>query len=361
MSEVGSVDLRSGERMAISVVEPPLTEYARRSPDGRLVNWLWGEIKEELISGELRPWLYTPYAVGEIGPELVGSLAYYTSTYNREVGLIQFVETAEEHRSKGIMSALMSVLIEKFNAEGGLALMLCTANPIAGSLYEKHGFWYTIGDGLRYLAPGAEDFEESFFSDNGAARVREATWADLPYASALYNHPEPDWLVKDYLTKAFREMRYESHFVKVLRRIEDGRGGCLVLENPRKRVVGLAAFERMDTFQEQHAAQLSFRVCPAYFGQARELLDAAAAQAAEMSIGVLQVYVGERDGEQMDLLREAGFSEEGRYSGRLRDGDEMLDMVVFTRRVSDDVRPARPSGDYYGARNPWMLERIAGV
>ena len=238
--------------MAVSIVEPPLTEYAQRSPDGRLVNWLWGEIKDELISGELKPWLYTPYAVGEIGPELVGSLAYYTSTYNREVGLIQFVETAEEHRSKGIMSALMSALIEKFNAEGGLALMLCTGNPIAGSLYEKHGFWYTIGDGLRYLAPGAEDFEESFFAHNGAAQIREATWADLPYASALYNHPEPGWLVKDHLTKTFRDTRYESHFVKLLRRIEDERGGCLVLENPNKRVVGLAAFERMDTYQEQH-------------------------------------------------------------------------------------------------------------
>ena len=79
-----------------------------------------------------------------------------------------------------------------------------------------------------------------------------------------------------------------------------------------------------------------------------------------MSIGVLQVYVGERDGEQADLLRQAGFSEEGRYRGRLRDGDVMVDMLVFTRRVSDDVRPARPSRDYYGARNPWMLERIAG-
>ena len=75
---------------------------------------------------------------------------------------------------------------------------------------------------------------------------------------------------------------------------------------------------------------------------------------------MLQVYAGERDGEQAELLRGAGFSEEGRYRGRLRDGDDMLDMLVFARRVSDDVRPARPSGDYYGARNPWMLERIAG-
>ncbi len=360
MSRESSVVLRSGERMTVKIVEPPLTEYARRSPEGRLVNWLWGEIKDEVISGEMRPWLYTPYAIGEIGDELAGSIAYYTSTYNQEVGLIQFVETAEAHRSKGIASALMSVLIEKFNAEGGLALMLCTANPIAGSLYEKHGFWYTVGDGLRYLAPGADGFDDTFFAHDGAAHVRKATWADLPYASALYNHPEPAWLIKDHLTKTFRDTRYESHFVKLLRRIEDEQGACLVLENPRKRVVGLAALERENTYHEQHAAQFSFRICPSYFGQARELIDAAAAKAADMSISILQTYVGERDREQVELARGAGFSEEGRYRGRLRDGADVVDMLILTRRLSDTVRPARDSSDYYGARFPWMLERLAG-
>ena len=77
--------------------------------------------------------------------------------------------------------------------------------------------------------------------------------------------PEPDWLVKDHLTKTFRDMRYESHFVKLMRRIEDERGGCLVLENSRKRVVGLAAFERMDTYEEQHVAQLELPGVPGLF------------------------------------------------------------------------------------------------
>ena len=40
-------------------------------------------------------------------------------------------------------------MVKLFEKKGGLALLLCTANPIAGSLYEKHGFWYTIGDGMQ--------------------------------------------------------------------------------------------------------------------------------------------------------------------------------------------------------------------
>ena len=353
-----SVALRSGEQMTIRIVEPPLTEYAVRSPDNRLVNWLWSEIRDEVISGEMKPWLYTPYAVGEIDGELVGSMAYYTSTYNQEVGLIQFVETVERHRSKGIASALISVLIEKFIADGGLALMLCTTDPIAGALYEKYGFWYSIGDGLKFLVPGTEDFDGTFFAYNGPAQVRQATWADLPYISALYNHREPGWLVKDYLTNTFRDMRYESHFVKLMGRVEDDQGGYFVLQNPRKRVVGAAAFERVATYHEQHVAQLSFRVCPAYFGQTKELIEAAAQAAAELSISVLQVYISERDEEQMTLARQGGFAEEARLRGRLRDGDEMVDMLVYTRRLSDDAMPVLEAGDYYGGRKLWMEERI---
>ena len=60
------VTLRSGEEMNIKIVTPPLTEYSRRSPSDGLVNWVWREIKEEIISGQMSNWLSTPYAIGEI-------------------------------------------------------------------------------------------------------------------------------------------------------------------------------------------------------------------------------------------------------------------------------------------------------
>ena len=171
-------------------------------------------------------------------------MSYYAPTDTRDVGVVEFVRTEEEHRSKGIASALMDCLIRRFRADDGVALYLCTTNPIAGSLYEKYGFWYHLGDGMRYLAPDAGDFDQTYLAFCGPAHIRDATWADLPRASVLYNHPEPRWLIKDYFTQTFRETRFESHFVRLMRQIEDQNGAFVVLENREQRLVGTAVLKR---------------------------------------------------------------------------------------------------------------------
>ena len=350
--------LKSGEELALTIAEPPLVEYASKTPGGELLDWGWPQIKEEMLGGQMRRWLFAPHALGEFG-ELVGSMTYYTATDLRDVGVVEFVQTAEAHRSKGISSALLGALIERFTAEGGLALYLCTNNPIAGSLYEKHGFDYLIGDGMRFLAEGAEDFDETYLSFNGDAIVRDASWADVARTTVLYNHSEPRWLVKDYSTGSFQSTRYESHFVRLMRRVEDGRGTFLVLQNPAGRVVGAAAVERLDTFFEQHCATLSFRVCPDYMHQTRDLLDEAASRARQMGIVILHVQVAGRDTDQKELIAASGFSEEARFKDRLRDGDGWTDLLVYTKRLADDASPARDEGEYYGGRNPWQAERAA--
>ena len=349
-----SLKLRTGEDLTIRVLEPPLAGY-----DGKVDCW-WTDIRHELLGGRLRPWLFTPYFVGEIGGEVAGYMSYHTPADSRDVGLVEFVRTSENHRQKGVASALLARLIAYFRADGGLALYLCTTNPHAGSLYEKHGFWYRIGDGMRYLTPDARDFDETYLTCCGEAQVRDATWGDLPRAAVLYNHPEPRWLIKDCLTRSFSETRFESHFVKLLKRIENQRGACVVLENPKRRVVGVAALERTDTFYEQHVATLSFRVHPGYFSQVPELLDAAAKRAAERAIGVLQVYVADCDDDQKELLKGAGFSEEARLRNRLRNGQAEVDLLVYTMSLPDPIRPLRGRGDYYGGRRPWQEDRIAG-
>ena len=220
-----TVQLRSGEKLMIEVCEPPF-------PGGEHSLCWWGDIAADLMAGNLRPWLYTPYYLGKIDGELVGYMGCQTPADTREVGLVEFVWTAEAHRRKGIASLLLGRLVEEFTQAGGLALYLCTANPHAGSLYERHGFRYFVGDGMRYLAPGAGDFDRDYLEGGSPAEVRDATWADLPGASVLYNHPEPRWIVKDYLSQSFRDTRYESHFVKTLRRLEGQRGFCLAWRTP---------------------------------------------------------------------------------------------------------------------------------
>lgn len=175
----------------------------------------------------------------------------------------------------------------------------------------------------------------------------------------LYNHPEPRWIIKDHLTRSFCQTRFESHFMKLLKRIENQKGACVVLENARNRVVGVAALERVDTFYEQHVATLSFRVCPGYFAQVPALLDAAAKKAGELSIGLLQVYVADCDDDQKELVKAAGFSEEARLRNRLRNGQEEVDLLVYTMSLPGPIRPLRGEGDYYGGRKPWQKERVA--
>ena len=141
-----TVQLKTGEQLVIKTLHPPLYDYVSKVG-------CWGDVRDDLLNGKLTEWLFTPYFVGEIDGEVVGSMSYYTPTDTRDVGVVEFVRTEEEHRSKGIASALMDCLIRRFRVDDGIALYLCTTNPIAGSLYEKHGFWYHLGDGMRYLAP----------------------------------------------------------------------------------------------------------------------------------------------------------------------------------------------------------------
>ena len=361
--------LRSGQTLVIKTLHPPLGDYADQVG-------CWSDVREELLGGELADSLYTPHFVGEIDGEVAGSMSHYTPADTHDVGVVEFAQTDEVHRQKGVASALLGHLVERFDAEGGLALYLCTVNPVAGRLYENHGFWYYRGDGLRRLSPDAGDFDRDYLAYSGAAQVREAVWGDLPRACVLFNHPEPGWLLKDRLTGCYRETRYESHFVRIMKRAgpaaqgggavpgeasapEAPRGAVLVLENPQRRVVGCVAFERRDGFQEQHAARLGFRVCPSYLEQAPELLWAAQRRAAELGISVLETYVAAVDQDQQEIVRQAGFSEEARLRNRLRDGDGRTDLLICAVHLPGDAQSVRAEWQYYGNRRPWQAERMA--
>jgi RimJ/RimL family protein N-acetyltransferase len=345
-----TVTLKTGEEMVIRTVEPPLGAYADQVG-------CWRDVREDLLGGALTEWLYTPYFVGEIGGEVVGSLSYYVATDRRDVGVIEFVATDERHRNKGIGSHLMQAAIDRFLEDDGKALYLCTTNPIAGHLYERHEFRYHLGDGMRYLAPGAEDFDDTRWVHCGEASVRDAHWGDLPSLSALYNHPEPKWLLKDPLTESFAETRYESHFVKLMRRIENGRGGFLVLENLTGAIVGASVFERIGTFYEQHVATMSFRVTPPYEMQAVGLLAGTIDRARALNIRTLQISVAACDTGMAELLVSAGYAEEARLKDRLRVDGGWMDVLVYSLTIEGEVPPYRAIDDYYGTRKAWQQER----
>ena len=88
------VRLKSGEELAIRVIEPPLGGYADKVG-------CWRDVSDDLLSGNFTPWLFTPYFVGEIGGEVVGSMSYYVHTEKRGIGVVEFVQTDERSSRQG--------------------------------------------------------------------------------------------------------------------------------------------------------------------------------------------------------------------------------------------------------------------
>ena len=259
---------------------------------------------------------------------------------------MEFVGTQENFRRRGVASALLGTLVDHFTARDGQALYLCTDNPVAGHLYERHGFRYHVGDGMRYLAPDAADFDRRWFATGAAATIRDAHWGDLARLCVLYNHSEPAWLVKDPLTAAFRDTRYERHFVSVLRQIEHGMGAFLLLEADGSRVVGAAAFRREDTFHEQHVAIMSLRVARGYLGLAADLLETAAVRAA--ALGIRQLALPLASGDTRAAAPGGG--------GRLRGRPTLA--AAAARRRGPPGRPHLPAARAVTFRFPAPAPRV---
>ena len=86
-------------------------------------------------------------------------------------------------------------------------------------------------------------------------------------------------------------------------------------------------------------------------------MTAAAEKAKDLSIQGLQIYIADCDDDQKEILKAAGFVKEARLHNRLYDGENWMDMLVYTLWLPD-VTPLRSEGDYYGNRKPWQTERV---
>lgn len=253
----------------------------------------------------------------------------------------------------------MACLIEYYTDNGGRALYLCTNNPFAGTLYEKHGFRYYIGDGMRYLAPDSADFDAHYFRGGKAVNIRPAVYGDLPRFAALYNHPEPDWLVKNYLVECYRDTRFEVHFLRLMQRIKDDNGFFLTMKTEDKHLVGAVAGERLGTYYEQHIAHFTVRISPGYYDRINKLLCAAENAAREIGIECLYLHTSDRDSDQIAMMQASGFEETGRYLGHFKDEEETFDLVIMGKNIPGSNFNRRSKGDYYGGENAWQAERKA--
>lgn len=348
-----AVELRSGELMEIRVLRPPL------APEDAVHIGAWQKLREDLIAGNLLASLDTVFFIGSIGKATVGSLGYYTPADTHDVGIVEFVQTDDGHRRKGIARALMQALIYDFESSGGQALYLCTRNPHAGALYEQLGFEYLTGDGMRRINPSVNAFDDNYLGGHGTAIIRDTTWADLPRAAVLYNHPEPSWMLKDPITHCYQSTRYERHFVDMRVEIKSTGGASLALTAPDERLVGLSSFSPGHSFFDQHVATMSFRNSPAYFDQAAELLGATITRAQTHGVRDLRIPIADGDDDQYNLLIQAGFTLLTRMADGLRDGEVWRDLLWMTCRTADTVPPARKQEMFYAERKDWQHDQLA--
>jgi GNAT superfamily N-acetyltransferase len=346
---VTNVALADGAILQVRVLEPPLGDYADR------IEYWWRDVRAPLLAGELAETSLDRFVIGEIDGVYVGSMMYCMPRDTRDLALLEMVWTHPDVRRRGIARLLLRHALADFRAMGGLAISLCTTNPAAYAMYLKERFRPLIGDGLRYLTPPHDPrtFDEEYFADHGPARIRPGTWGDIARVSALYNQPQPDWLIKDYPRRVFRDIRYESHYIRAWKPARDGHGLMLLLENPLHRVVGIAAVTEVDSYHEQHVATLDFWACPAYLHQLPALLTTAIRQANEQGAEIVQAYIADCDEEKRRLVEAAGLTEAVRLRDRLRVGDERHDLLIYEVRFPLKHHPAHAPGSYYGARQPF--------
>ena len=178
--------------------------------------------------------------------------------------------------------------------------------------------------------------------------------------SSLYNQPQPDWLVKDYPRRVFRDIRYEGHYRRVWLPTQERQGTVLVLENRRQRVVGIASTVAVDSYVEQHAHVVDCWACPAYLAQLPELLSAVVERARAAGAEVLQAYLAESDRAKQEAFQEAGFREEARLRDRLRVDAaprRRQDLLVYHLSLDRRASPVHPESSFYGARPAFQSRR----
>ena len=96
-------------------------------------------------------------------------MAYYAGVDRPEVGLVEFVQTAEAHRRKGGSSALMEELVKDFKVLerwDGIVPVYCQS--ACWKFVRGKWVWQLVGGGMLYLALAAEDW--SIFRPVGKGR-----------------------------------------------------------------------------------------------------------------------------------------------------------------------------------------------
>jgi GNAT superfamily N-acetyltransferase len=268
VESLGSITLKSGERVAAAAVRGP--DAAWRERITRLLGhkgepWLWQN--SELLSREtgIDAWFYVLHRDGV-------PFAHQMSADLQGVGIFGHVWTEPADRGQGAAGELLRLQLAHFRARGGRALYLSTGYDSAPyHLYQKHGF-VGIAAGSGYMTwshvPLAA-FEQDYFAP-GPTSLEGIDWPHWPTAPALFTADLPGIVRCAPLNLHGRSSTEEALLPWIQgRTATPHRGQVFVLRKPNGAVVALAAW----TLSASNPGTLSVDVfCHPNFGADAENL-----------------------------------------------------------------------------------------
>jgi ribosomal protein S18 acetylase RimI-like enzyme len=181
--------VRDGLEAAIRCAQPPLPPEEVRRVAEFVGRFLVEEYLSDILLGKFSEEACFTAGVGLAGDSV---LATCWSGWGREfpnIAVMGGVATAEAYRGRGLASAVVGAVCERFDAAGGRLLCLGTSNPAARRIYERLGFRLAAGQVFCRAARGAR-LDEGLAPGRPVA-ARPASWRDMASILPLYllRHP----------------------------------------------------------------------------------------------------------------------------------------------------------------------------
>ena len=319
---LAQVTLKSGEAMKViktTAPEPAWTE--RIIPFLTHKGDLWLDPMRKAYDEGLDDLTMSDFlGVLESG-EVVGNI---TTVEHIGVAILQHVFTPEQHRRKGICTAVLNALRDDFVARGGRAMSLGTGYDSAPyHIYETIGF-RGRGDSGKMTWLADKSFHETHFAP-GETTVRNTWWEDWPMLDALCALTG-QWQLKGFHFQQIGHAGYERDYLLLRRGMEDGSVlDVKVMQKADGAVVGHAMLA-VQSLWKGRVLVLDFMMHEDFYDQAGELLGAIAIPAGRKT----QAFCDERARDKMTALEAQGFEREGVFREQIEDENhEALDVVVY--------------------------------
>jgi len=342
IEDLPEVQLKSGETMQVRRVVPPDDEwgdallhfmYVRRS-DYTNCNWHHNCVR--VLAGDYADVSHDVFFAGLLDGEIVGTSWYGAPRDTLDVATYGRIITREDHRRKGIASALCALPVEEFKSLGGKAMYLGTGrtNP-ARFIYENLGFEHynyieDAGTIMRRIFSGdAEELEAEYCRSGCGTGIRPLHGGDLARVEVLFNLPL--WAVKDSSQGIVYNTPFEGQFFDILTHVEKPRecGMALVTEDA-ERMMGMAYTAKAPGWQvgQTHVRYMEFLVHPNYAEHGAKLL-LRVEEGSEAEIFVARVAQADED--KVAITEQAGYQQVGRLPKAVRSEQAESDILIYQK------------------------------